>query len=137
MYRFGGNMKIRLLLFTVLTAIAVFSLAVITSADGITKRIKFARGKSSATVSNAVIRGDRDTYIVGARAEQMMTVKITSLEKNAVFQIEDPNGEYLQDAGEEDDATSVTNSLPETGDYRIIVGGTRGNASYKLTVTIK
>jgi len=129
-------MKIRLLI-TALAAIAVFSVAVITSADGVTKRIKFAKGRSSATVSNSVIRGDRDTYIVGAKAGQRMTVKITSLESNAVFQIQDPSGNYLLDAGEEADATNVTNSLPENGDYRIIVGGTRGNASYKLTVVIK
>lgn len=121
----------------ILLLFVVITFAIPTSADGITKRVKFAKGKSSATVSNSVIRGDRDTYIVGAKAGQKMTVKITSLENNAVFQIMGPDGEYLQDAGEEDDATSVTNSLPETGDYRIIVGGTRGNASYKLTVSIK
>lgn len=129
-------MKVRIFLST-LAAVLFVSLAVITSADGITKRIKFAKGKSSATISGAVIRGDRDTYVVGARAGQMMTVRITSLEKNAVFQIEDPSGAYLQDAGEEDDATNVTNSLPEDGDYRIVVGGTRGNATYRLTVSIK
>ena len=129
-------MRVRLIFTVLLTAIA-FSLAAITTADGITKRVKFAKGRSSATVSNSVVRGDRDTYIVGAKSGQIMTVKITSLEDNAVFQVIGPDGEYLQDAGEEDDATNVTKSLPETGDYKIIVGGTRGNASYKLTVSIK
>ena len=105
--------------------------------DGITKRIKFARGKSSATLSGSVIRGDRDTYILGAKAGQRMTVRIAALENNAVFQIEGPRGEYLEGAGEEDDATAVTVSLPDTGDYRIVVGGTRGNASYRLTVSIR
>ena len=114
-----------------------FSFVSLTSADGIRKRIKFAKGKTTATVSGAVVRGDRDTYIVGAKEEQMMNVRITSPEKNAVFQIRDANGEYLQDAGEEDDATALTSDLPWTGDYEIIVGGTRGNASYKLTVSIK
>ena len=114
------------------------SFASLASADGIRKRIKFAKGKSSATVSGAVVRGDRDAYIVGAKAGQTMTVRITSPERNAAFQIRDAkNGEYLQDAGEEDDATSITSDLPFTGDYEIIVGGTRGNASYKLTVAIK
>ena len=107
------------------------------SVDGVTKRIKFARGKSSATVSNSVIRGDQDTYIVGARGGQRMTVKVTSLENNAAFQIEYPHGEYLEGAGEMDDATNVTVLLPDSGDYRIIVGGTRGNATYRLTVSIK
>jgi hypothetical protein len=128
-------MKIRSFV-TVTIAALVLSVVVMTSADGVTKRIKFAKGKSSATVSGSVIRGDRDTFIVRAKAEQMMTTRITSLEKNAVFQIQGPDGEYLQDAGEGDDAMQVTNSLPYDGDYKIIVGGTRGNASYKLTVKV-
>lgn len=129
-------MKLRLFA-TLLLMASVFSVASITSADGVRKRLKFAKGRSSATVSGTVIRGDRDTYIVGARAEQMMHVKITSLENNAVFQVRDADGNYLQDAGEEDDATNWTGDLPSTGDYEIIVGGTRGNATYKLTVSIK
>lgn len=129
-------MKIRF--FTViLTTVFALGLALTTSADGVTKRVKFAKGKSSATLSGAVIRGDRDTYILGAKSEQMMSVKITSTEKNAVFQITDPSGEFLQDAGEMDDAMNWTGALPYDGDYRIIVGGTRGNATYKLTVSIK
>jgi hypothetical protein len=129
-------MKIRLSL-TILLAALALGLSVITSADGITKRVKFARGKSSAVVSGAVLRGDLDTYIVGAKSGQMMYTKITSLENNAVFSIKGPNGEYLQDVGEEDDRTDATSDLPYDGDYKIIVGGTRGNASYKLTVSIK
>ena len=106
-------------------------------ADGIRKRLKFAKGKSSVTLSNAVIRGDLDTYILGARRGQRMTVKVTALEDNAAFEIKGPDGEYLEGAGEMDDATNVTVTLPSTGDYRIIVGGTRGNATYKLTVSIR
>ena len=129
-------MKIKIL-GTVILIVLTLVLTSVTTADGIRKRLKFAKGKSSATVSGAVIRGDRDTYIVGAKERQMMTVKITSAEKNAVFQIKDANGEYLQDAGEEDDATALTSDLPSTGDHEIIVGGTRGNASYRMTVSIK
>lgn len=105
--------------------------------DGITKRVKFAKGKSSVTLSNAVVRGDRDIYILGAKAGQQMTVRVTAVENNAAFQIEGPHGEYLEGAGEMDDATNVTVRLPQTGDYRIVVGGTRGNATYKLTVAIR
>lgn len=130
------KMKIKTSTAFLLLTIAL-SFASLASADGIRKRIKFAKGKTVATVSGAVVRGDRDTYIVGAKEGQMMTVKITSPEKNAVFQIRDADGEYLQDAGEADDATALTSDLPWTGDYEIIVGGTRGNASYKLTVAIK
>jgi hypothetical protein len=129
-------MKIRIFGTIFLTVLSL-AFTCITSADGITKRIKFVKGKNTATVSGALLRGDLDTYIVDAKEGQMMRVKITSPEKNAVFQIKDANGEYLKDAGEEDAATDLTSNLPKTGDYKIIVGGTRGNASYRMTVSIK
>jgi type II secretory pathway pseudopilin PulG len=120
-----------------LLAISLFALASTGLADGITKRVRFAKDRSSVTLSNSVIRGERDTYILGAKTGQRMTVRITSVEDNAVFQIESPDGTYLDNAGETDDATSFSAALPENGDYRIVVGGTRGNASYRLTVSIK
>ena len=43
----------------------------------------------------------------------------------------------LEGAGELDDATEWSGKLPKSGDYEIIVGGIRGNASYVLTVTLK
>lgn len=102
------------------------------------KRIKFAKGENSATVAGNVLRGENDKYLIGGREGQKMSVKISSEEKNAVFQIRDAaNGKYLPGAGEADDATEWSEMLPTTGDYEIIVGGTRGNADYKLTVTIK
>lgn len=112
--------------------------AVTVSADGIKQRIKFARGESSTAVTGSVARGDRDTYLLGGREGQKMSVKISSDEKNAVFQIRDAaNGKFLRGANEGDDATGWNGALPTTGDYEIIVGGTRGNASYKLSVAIK
>ena len=96
------------------------------------RRIQFARGTSSATIENAVVRGTRDTYLLNARAGQKMTVTITSLENNAVFDIIAPNRRIIKQ-----EATSGSFTLPKTGDYRVIVGGTRGNATYKLQVSIK
>ena len=128
--------KIKLLVLMFLL-VNVFAFSPLATADGITKRIKFARGKSSAVLSNSVIRGDEDTYIVGAKAGQKMSVKITSVESNAAFFIEKPGGGYLKNAGEGDDQTAWTGTLPGDGDYKIIVAGTRGNATYKLSVTIK
>ncbi|MEZ5426778.1 MAG: hypothetical protein R2747_10960 [Pyrinomonadaceae bacterium] len=121
----------------VLLALNFLGFSNIARADGVTKRIRFAKGKYSATVSNSVIRGDRDTYIVGAKKGQKMTVKITALEDNAAFTILTPKEDYLENAGEYDDQTNWSGTLPDSGDYRIEVGGTRGNATYKLTVTIK
>jgi hypothetical protein len=128
--------KIKLSVLTLLLA-NFFVFSQITQADGVTKRIIFAKGKHSRTLSNAVIRGDEDVYIAGARAGQKMTVNITSVEKNAVFFIEKPGGGYLKNAGEGDDQTAWKGTLPANGDYKITVAGTRGNATYKLSVTIR
>ncbi len=99
---------------------------------GITKVVKFARGGSSATYSNAVIRGDRDTYILGAGGGQTMVVNISSMENNAVFDVVSPSGSLL---GSE--RTSWSGQLPSSGKYKIIVGGTRGNATYKVSFSIR
>ncbi|MEA2206717.1 MAG: hypothetical protein QOE77_3493 [Blastocatellia bacterium] len=106
-------------------------------ADGVTKKVRFAKGTSSTTIRNAVIRGERDRYLVGAKAGQTLTVKISSLEKNAVFQIYlSGEQESLPGAGEADDATKWSGRLPADNEYVIVVGGTRGNASYTLTISI-
>lgn len=40
-------------------------------------RIKFAHGRSSATVGGTVAKGGPDFYVVGARADQTMTVEVS------------------------------------------------------------
>src|SRR5439155_6744949 len=108
------------------------------SAQGVKKKVRFARGTSSTTIKGGGVRGDRDRYYIGARKGQTMTVKITSLEKNAVFQIYyHGEEESLPGAGDGDDATRWSGELPIDNEYVIVVGGTRGNASYNLTVSVK
>ncbi|TYT70342.1 hypothetical protein [Microcystis aeruginosa] len=95
-------------------------------------QIRFAPGTNSATVNQSVVRGSRNIYLLRANRGQRMDLKITSLENNAVFDVIAPNGEIL--TGE---ATQSSLKLPATGNYEIIVGGTRGNATYKLNVKIQ
>ncbi len=65
-------------------------------------------------------------------------VKITSTEKNAVFQIYfHGEEEALPGADAGDDTTKWSGELPIDNEYVIVVGGTRGNASYTLTISIK
>jgi hypothetical protein len=107
-------------------------------AQGVKKKVRFPKGTSSITIRDSVVRGDRDRYYVGAKAGQRMSVKITSTEKNAVFQIYfHGEEESLPGAGDGDDATSWSRELPIDNEYVIVVGGTRGNASYALTISIK
>lgn len=123
---------------TLLVLLFVFGLTLSSNSQVTDKRIKFKKGESSATVEGGVIRGDRDTYLVGANKNQYMIVTIMSIEDNAVFQIVDrETGYYLDGAGDLDDAKRWEGNLPSKGDYRIIVGGTRGNAEYTLKVFIE
>ena len=104
---------------------------------GVTERVKFRPGTSGATIKGAVIRGERDQYILGAGAGQWMKVKIYSLEDNAVFQIKNPDGRFEAMPGDGQDTKFYQGPLPSNGDYTIIVGGTRGNATYTMMVEIR
>ena len=95
-------------------------------------RVNFDRGSTSTIIKNAVVRGTRDTYLLGAKKGQQMNLTITSLENNAVFDVVSPNGKTLKQEVE-----NWSGKLPANGDYQIVVGGTRGNASYELNVEIK
>jgi len=113
---------------------------------GVKQEIRFSPGSSSTVVSESVVRGERDFYYLTAKAGQKMEVEINALEKNAVFQIYKPGyrigaeeieGETLPGAGETDDATQWKGELPVTGKYLFVVGGTRGNATYELKVSVR
>ncbi len=99
---------------------------------GVTKTVKFSKGGTSARYSNSVVRGDRDTYILGASSGQVMSVNITSLENNAEFSIRSPKGGNIASG-----VKKWSGQLPADGKYRIVVGGTRGNATYKIRFTVK
>ena len=123
-------------LVAVIFACAIFSSSVFP--NGVKQKVRFARGTSATTIRGAVVRGDRDRYYVGARRGQTMTVSISSLERNAVFQIYFAGEqEALEGAADGDDATKWSGELPADNEYVIVVGGTRGNATYRLSISIK
>jgi hypothetical protein len=123
-----------------LSGLLLITLSLLTSGmaqSGKTQRVRFARGRTTAILKGAVVRGTQDRYILGARRGQTMIVHITSLERNAVFSIIGPNAIALSGAEEGDDTMDWSGELPATGDYSIWVSGTRGNATYTLEVTIR
>ncbi len=97
-----------------------------------TQRILFKRGAVSTVVESTIGRSRRTIYLLRARGGQIMTLSLTSLDQNAVFDVQAPDGQYLTQ-----EATSYRGELPLTGDYSVIVNGTRGNAKYTLDVTIR
>lgn len=98
-----------------------------------TRRIRFARGRTTKVINDAVVRGTRDRYLLRASRGQTLIVHITSLENNAVFDIGAPGGRHTITQ----ESTDWTGELTRSGDYIIVVGGTRGNATYTLEVTVR
>jgi len=112
--------------------------------------IRFAPGTSGAVVQDSVVRGEVHLWSLAARAGQTLTARIAAAEDNAVFQLYAPGarvtladgvaeitGTALPGAGEGEDATRWSGRLPADGSYLFVVGGTRGNASYRLDVTVR
>ncbi len=112
--------------------------------------IHFLKGATSTTIEGSAIRGSLNEYQLMANAGQWVEIKISSLEDNAVFQFS--NFQYgigqdvqFEGAKDGDDAKYWYGQLPNPGYSKdgkqnaltIVVGGTRGNATYTLTVTIK
>ncbi len=82
--------------------------------------------------STAVVRGDRDVYMVDLSDGQTMSVSITSLEDNAVFDIVSAAGQLLVS-----ESTTFEISPAQTGEHQIVVGGVRGNATYDLMIHVR
>ena len=119
------------------SAVAVLTFSIVLTAVAQTQRVRFPRGRTTAVLKGAVVRGTQDQYILGARRGQTMIVHITSRENNAVFVILAPNATALDGAEEGTDTKDWTGELPLSGDYSIWVGPTRRNATYTLEVTIR
>ena len=117
---------------------------------GVSKEVSFAKGSNSTLIAASVVRGEHDQYFLTGKAGQKMEVSLSAVEQNAAFAIYQPGykagkdadgileitGAALPGAGEGEDATAWTGVLPSSGKYLILVGGTRGNATYKLKITI-
>ncbi len=93
------------------------------------KLFNFTQGKESEVVEDAAVRGETVIHGFEVEPDQDFNIIITSVENNAVFEIVRYGDGKVY-------AQEVTNSqlFLEAGRYYINVGGTRGNATYKLKV---
>jgi len=89
-------------------------------------RIRFARGRTSATVSGGLAAGASRSYILGASAGQLMRVRVSSRTGGATV-----------DIGGNDVGTGTTIRLRSTDDYIITVHNNGRATSYTLTVSIQ
>jgi hypothetical protein len=99
---------------------AIFCLVSVGLAD---IRLRFARGRTSATVSGRIARGDRICYIAGARRGQTLTATLSS--RSGQVQI--------FESGD----TSYTTYIDYSGDQTICVDNLEGATTYTLTVSIR
>jgi hypothetical protein len=98
------------------------------------RRVQFKRGASSTTIQGTVSVALSDTLIVGARAGQTMSIQLTAPRKSIRFMLMT----YKTTDSLADNTRSWTGTLPETGDYLILVEGDGDKSSpYSLTISIK
>ncbi|MBL8180859.1 MAG: PPC domain-containing protein [Blastocatellia bacterium] len=113
-------MKVSIFKFLLIVAVA---LAGVASAVAQSKRInvKFAKGATSGTYSNAVMGYGSADFYVNAKGGQQMSAKLTSSNKSLYFLIiRDPaNPEAIADDAR--DATNWSGELPEDGTYIVRV----------------
>ena len=104
------------------------------------ERVKFQRGRSSTVVRGTISGFDTRDYLIGARAGQVMTLRLSSTNPYTNFVIYSIN-ERPTDMNE---TTEWSEKLSESGDYLIRVlmmrAGARrkgATANYTLNVSIR
>jgi hypothetical protein len=123
---------------SVLVSMAIWLVKPVGYAEAREANLAFAAGKSYAVVSGSIVRGDSDAYFFNAGDGQHVSIAITSLEDNAVFELSYKDGGTWISVEEFMDTRSWYGDLPpsQSGQYRITVSGTRGNATYDMFVGI-
>ena len=98
--------------------------------DYATRRVRFARGTSSTLVKGTT-KG-QETYLIGAKAGQMMSLKITGT--NANVDLQAPEG---ADIAQPKLNQPWSAKLPANGDYKLTISPPKGTATFTIEVSIK
>jgi hypothetical protein len=101
------------------------------------RRIKFARGRTTAVVNGSINYGHSDVYTLGARKGQTMTLHVASRNPEVSFSVSAPSSSPVEGAFTVRDWSG---ELPESGDYTITLVNNRergGASAYTLEVTIR
>ena len=116
----------------------LFTVVTLVNADGIYKRIKFEKGKPWFIFSGAVVTGGTDKYIFRANKNQDLKVSITSVQENAVFTVVNAKtGKLLENTADSNKTTEFLGAITVSGEYKILVKPSDGNAIYKLSVEVE
>ncbi len=94
-------------------------------------RLQLRPGKN-LTIRTAVLRGTQDIFLLSGRQGQTLRLRMMSLQNNSVFTVLTPSSSTL--AQREQGEWQTT--LPQTGEYKILISPTRGDSVYRLQVLI-
>lgn len=97
--------------------------------------VRFLPGTNRATLEGAVVRGQRTRYLFRARQGQRAAISISAPEDNAVFELVERRKQRETMIGGPE-LRRWAGTLPAADSYVIVVGGTRGNATYRLDLRI-
>lgn len=86
-------------------------------------RVRFARGRTSATMTGTIRGGGNVCYVAGARAGQTLNATVSSRNGRVNFRT----------TGD----TSYSESIDYTGDHRLCIHNNGGVSTYTLTVSIQ
>ncbi len=110
------------------TAISVLLISTVpASAQSKAERIRFRRGHSSTVLRGRILGFDLKDYLIGAKADQVMTLRLSSANPYLYFVIYSIN-ERPTDMNE---TTEWSDKLSESGDYLIRVFMMRAGARRK------
>lgn len=84
-------------------------------------RVKFAKGKSSATLTGTLSNDEQMEYVFGAKAGQKITLKVTSVPKGNLFSFSVDGADNIELETELDSYADYTFTAPQTGDYLVFV----------------
>jgi hypothetical protein len=96
-------------------------------------RIRFARGKSSATVTGTIPSGATREFVLTAQEYQTMTIRVSSNNDEVTFDASDIHGSF----GEHEDGYAQFET-DASGNHWITLENTGNRATrYTLTVTVR
>jgi len=131
----AANQRKNLMKSLLILPIAVILFAASTNPAQDAKRIQFAKGKSSATVSGAT-GAYGNSYVVRAHSGQKIVLKLTPA-SGVGIKVETVGSDGRQVLLREERGGTYEVGLEESGDYTIFIGSTNGrSANFSLTVSI-
>lgn len=100
--------------------------------------IQFSHKQPAVTVEGAVVRTDRDIYLLNAQKGHRLSVNFSSLENNGALEVSPLiNGQPIGGSVEQTPEGFVwCGILPVSGAYQIIISPTRGNVNYRAEITV-